>query len=303
MSGLGPAGAAPLGTRTRSRTIAVVGASGVVGRAVLRCLRATPELNVRATSRRPHADPAGAVDWVAFDWDAPVGLEPVVAGVDALLIVPPAGHHPLPTTTRLLDAAAAAGVGHVVFVSTLGADFEPGFTFGRWALEGEQAMADAGVAHTVLRPNSLMTNFFTTMRPQGDGVLRLPWGAGATSFVDPEDVGAVAARILAAPADHVGATYWLTGPEPLDTATVAAVLRAASDAPVQYVDTPAAAVRATMASRGVPGPMVEAFMELHAVMASGARGVVTDHVRAVLGRPPRRFADVAADHAGVLVSR
>ncbi len=215
-----------------------------------------------------------------------------------MLVLPPAAHHPLPAAARLLEhAAAGGGVRHVVFLSTLGADLEPGFAFGRWALAGEQAVAAAGLPYTVLRPNSYMTNFLTMSRPGRDGALRLPWGRGACSFVDPRDVAAVAAHVLLDPHGHDGTTYQLTGPEALDADAVAAALTAATSTPVHYVDTPLAAVRDALTGSGMPPPMITAFLELHNVMGSNARAAVTDDVRHVTGQPPRSFADFATEQA------
>jgi uncharacterized protein YbjT (DUF2867 family) len=150
---------------------------------------------------------------------------------------------------------------------------------------------------TVLRPNSYMTNFLTNQRPDASGALRLPWRAGATSFVDPRDVAAVAARVLLDPDRHASATYHLTGPDALKLDTVAAVLRDTTGEPIHYIDMPSDAARAGLSERGMPPAMVTAFMELHEVMASGARGVVTGDIAHVTGQPPRSFAEFAAEHA------
>ena len=226
----------------------------------------------------------------------------IAAAAGTMLVLPPAAHHPLPATTRLLDSAVTAGVQHIVFLSTLGADFEPGFAFGRWALAGEQAVAAAGLPYTVLRPNSYMTNFLTMMRPGHDGAIRLPWGDGACSFVDPRDVAAAAAQVLLEPHGHDGQTYELTGPEALNLHAIAAVLRAATGTHIHYVDTPLATVRDALSNSGMPQPMVTAFLELHSVMASSKRAPVTGHVRQVTGRPPRSFTGFAAEHAAALVT-
>lgn len=94
------------------------------------------------------------------------------------------------------EVAASADVRHVLFVSTLGADFDPGFTFGRWAPAGEQVVRAAGVPWTVIRPNSYQSNLLGMLRPGPDGALRMPWGAGRCSFVHRRDVAEVAAGIL-----------------------------------------------------------------------------------------------------------
>ena len=286
------------------RTILVTGATGTIGRAVIKILSQHDDVAIRAATRRPGQLRAGAganqLTPVAFDWDAPDGAGGIAAAAGTMLVLPPAAHHPLPATTRLLDSAIAAGVQHIVFLSTLGADFEPGFAFGRWALAGEQAVAAAGLPCTVLRPNSYMTNFLTMMRPGPDGAIRLPWGDGACSFVDPRDVAATAAQVLLEPHGHDGQTYDLTGPEALNLHAIAAVLRAATGTHIHYVNTPLATVRDALSNSGMPQPMVTAFLELHSVMASSKRAPVTGHVRQVTGRPPRSFTGFAAEHATAL---
>jgi uncharacterized protein YbjT (DUF2867 family)/SAM-dependent methyltransferase len=285
------------------RTILITGATGTIGRAVIKIL-SQHDVTIRAATRHPGQLRAGATTGqltpVAFDWDAPDESGDIAAAAGTMLVLPPAARHPLPATTRLLDSAVTAGVRHIVFLSTLGADFEPGFAFGRWALAGEQAAAAAGLPYTVLRPNSYMTNFLTMMRPGHDGALRLPWGDGACSFVDPQDVAAAAAQVLLEPHGHDGQTYELTGPEALNLHAIAAVLRAATGTHIHYVDTPLATVRDALSNSGMPQPMVTAFLELHSVMASSKRAPVTGHVRQVTGRPPRSFAGFAAEHAGAL---
>lgn len=286
------------------RTILVTGATGTIGRAVVKILSQHDDVTIRAATRHPGQlrGDAGTerLTPVAFDWDAPHTASDITAAGGTMLVLPPAAHHPLPATTRLLDSAITAGVQHVVFLSTLGADFEPGFAFGRWALAGEQAVAAAGLPYTVLRPNSYMTNFLTMQRPGHDGALRLPWSDGACSFVDPRDVAAAAVQVLLEPHGHDGQTYELTGPEALNIHAIAAILRAATGTPIHYVDTPLATVRDALSGAGMPQQMITAFLELHSVMASSQRAPVTSHVRQVTGRPPRSFAGFAAEHAAAL---
>jgi uncharacterized protein YbjT (DUF2867 family) len=212
------------------RTIIVTGATGTIGRAVIKILSQHDGVAIRAATRHPEKVRAGVgaeqLTPIAFDWHAPHAAGDVTAPGGTMLVLPPAAHHPLPATTRLLDSAITTGVQHIVFLSTLGADFEPGFAFGRWALAGEQAVAAAGLPYTVLRPNSYMTNFLTMSRPGHDGALRLPWSDGTCSFIDPRDVAAAAAHVLLEPHGHDGETYELTGPEALNLHEIAAVLRA-----------------------------------------------------------------------------
>ena len=240
---------------------------------------------------------AGDAVATMFDWEAPAELDRVIAGVDTLLVIPPSARHPLNTTTALIERGRAHRLAHVVFLSTYGAHLHPGFAFGRWAAATEAAIAASGVPHTILRPNSYMSNFSTMLRPAADGALRLPWGSGATSFIDPDDVAAAASIVIRDPHRHAEATYELTGPDALTGDQIAATLHQIGGAPIHYIDTPLKDVERGLHAAGLPAPLIEAFIELHAVMAAGLRSPVTDDIPRLLGRPARPFADYARTHA------
>jgi uncharacterized protein YbjT (DUF2867 family) len=277
--------------------IAVAGATGTIGRPLVELLAVDPAKVVRAATRTPSSTAFDrAVTTVDFDWQRPDGADELLADAELLVVIPPAGQHPLATVEILLDRARAHGAQHVVLVSTLGADFTPGFAFGRWALESEHALRAAGLSWTVVRPNSYMSNFAGMLRPGPDGALRMPWADGATSFVDPADVAAAMAAVLGSPADHRGIVYELTGPAALTCANIAEILSAAGGEPIRYIAMPPGEVRARMIAGGAPPPFVDALMELHAVMAGRDRARVTDHLARLTGRPPRSLSQWAEAH-------
>lgn len=275
-------------------TIAVTGATGTIGRPLVELLAGDPDAVVRVATRAPSSTAIdGPVTAIDFDWQRPDASGQLLDGADLLVVIPPSGQHPLATVEILLEHARANGTRHVVLVSTFGADFTPGFAFGRWALESERALLRSGLAWTVVRPNSYMSNFAGIARPGPDDVLRLPWGEGATSFVDPADVAAAMAAVLDSPADHRGAIYELTGPAALTCNDIAEILSEASDSVIRYLDIPLDDVAARMVAGGAPRPFVDALIELHRVMASQARARVTDHIARITGRSPRSLSEWA----------
>ena len=142
----------PIMSAGPSKTFVVLGATGTIGRSVVELLAAKSGVTVRVATRTPTSLPATlrlrSVTAFAFDWDTPTGLDRLLRDCDAVLLIPPSGHPAGATATQVARAAAGAGVRHMVFLSTLGADFDPGFTFGRWALAGEHAVAAGVRAHT-----------------------------------------------------------------------------------------------------------------------------------------------------------
>src|SRR4051794_21264123 len=121
-------------------TVAVTGASGNVGTALLRRLAGSGVAEVRALARRqpPDVAPYDGVRWHLADLGEVASehvLDEFLDGVDAVVHLAWAlqpGRHPellrrvnVEGTRRVVRAAVAAGVGHVVHMSSLGA-YAPG---------------------------------------------------------------------------------------------------------------------------------------------------------------------------------
>jgi len=145
--------------------IAITGATGFVGGAVLRrLLRRGHE--VRALVRNPKGagrlNDLGAVESVAGSLDDEAAVRALVAGTDAVvhlvgIIVekgPQTFHHVhVEGTERLMAAARATGVPRFVHMSALGARPDAGGTsYHRTKAAGEEAVRRAGPAHVILRP-------------------------------------------------------------------------------------------------------------------------------------------------------
>jgi len=114
------------------------------------------------------------------------------------------------------DAAKAANVGHVVYLSLLGATPESEFPYCRDHYQSEKFLAASGVPHTVLRPSFYLDHFLEKF--DANGVIRGPGGTGNGAFVSREDVArAAAAAVLAKP----GGVLEITGPELLSIDDVA----------------------------------------------------------------------------------
>ncbi len=115
-----------------------------------------------------------------------------------------------------VDAAAAAGVEHVVYTSFLGAAPDATFTLARDHAATEEMLRASGMSWTFLR-DALYADFLPLMVGE-DGVLRGPAGDGRVAAVATDDVAAAAVAVLRDPAAHAGRTYELTGPQALDAA-------------------------------------------------------------------------------------
>lgn len=182
---------------TSQMTVLITGATGTVGHHLVETLRSQPGVEVRAASRRPEQlSRRPGVTPVLLDWEEPATITAAMRGVDSVYLLTPVIEHHEQPAARLIEAATAAGVQHIVRQSTVGAELTPGFLSGRWHHVIEERLAASPLPYTILRANLFMDDFITYFPPGPDGVIRLPLGESATSCIDARDVATVAARVL-----------------------------------------------------------------------------------------------------------
>lgn len=187
--------------------VAVVGANGKTGRAVTAALEARGA-RVRAIGRREAVDLAGAV-----------------SGSEALYLVAPNMHPDEPGFVQtVLDAAQAAGVGHVVYHS-VASPYAPSMPHHLGKAEAEDLVRRGPAPWTILQPCAYVQNFVPALAGSPPE-LRVAYDPSRRfGLVDLQDVAEAAASVLLE-GGHEGATYELGGPGLVSVDDVAA---AASD--------------------------------------------------------------------------
>ncbi|TDL75255.1 SDR family NAD(P)-dependent oxidoreductase [Palleronia sediminis] len=264
----------------------VMGATGRMGGAVIR----HAERPVRAASRsgRPVA---GAAQTARFDLDDAGGFSAALSGCDALFVM-----RPPPATTRapfdrLMAAARAAGVGHVICASVYGADRSRVLPHRHM----EAAVRDSGLAHSFLRPADFMQNLADIHGPaiRDTDEIAVPTGAGRSAFVDVDDIGAAAAAILRDPGAHDGRGYALTGPAALSFGDVAAILSDVLGRPIRHRRVSLPGFVAGQVRSGRAMPMALVMGALYTVQRMGRAAPVLPDLARLLGRPPTDLASYA----------
>ncbi len=217
--------------------------------------------------------------------------------IDKLFLVTPTTPDQVELGEGLLAAASAAGVGHVVKLSVMGAEREPGTLFGRWHREVEMAIERSGIAYTFLRPNSFMQNMAGSWGATiaGDGRFYLPTGNATVSWIDARDVALAGAEALL-DEGFAGRVLTLTGPTANTYDEVAAMISDVTGRRVEYVDVPEEAARANLATAGIPEPLLTGIMELWSGQKSGSWAAVTADFADATGVPPRGFGAFAHDY-------
>ncbi|CAA9302735.1 MAG: hypothetical protein AVDCRST_MAG61-1153 [uncultured Friedmanniella sp.] len=273
--------------------VAVTGATGAVGGMVARAL-VEAGVPLRLLVRTPAKAPSlpGCVVLPSSYGDGAASVQ-ALEGAETLFMVSAAeSRHRVQQHRAFVDAAAAAGVRHVVYTSFAAASADAIFTLGRDHYATEQHIVAAGLGHTFLR-DSFYLDFFPEIVGE-DGVIRGPAGDGRVAAVARADVARSATAVLLHPEEHRDATYELTGPEALSFAEVAAQLSSAQHRSVTYHDETLAEAYASRAPYGAPDWLVDAWVSTYTSIASGELARVSPDVERLTGRAPIGLAQLLA---------
>jgi NADH dehydrogenase len=288
----------------------IVGATGLVGGEICRQM-SMQQKPVRALVR-PTGDAsrmeelrASGAELATGDLKDPASIQAACAGATAVLSTASSMLSRQPGDTidlvdrlgqlQLVEAAAAAGVKHFVYVSF--AQMVEDFALQRAKREVEQAVMGSGMTYTILRPTFFMEIWFSQALGFDAAARRARiYGTGekAISWISFPNVAEFAVRSLETPAAR-NTTLTLGGPEALTPLDVVRIFEEASGGPftVEYVMEAVLRVGKTSARRALD----EAFA---ALSLGYAQGQAID-MRATLEAIPVRLVGVR-EYANWLVS-
>lgn len=272
--------------------VLVTGASGSVGREVVDALVAAG-VPVRAISRNPKTVAA----WEARGIEAVTGslddLGVALEGCEAMFLLSPATPDQYGQDRTAIDAAAAAGIAHVVKLSSGDAETDSPIWWARSHAYSDAHLQASGMAWTLLKPSAFYPNLLANASTIRRGLLPHTSGAGTTGWIDVADIAACAAAVLTGGTEHHGATHVLTGPEALSYPDLALRLASVLAREVRPVFLPAPLYRAALRAGGVDawtaGNLVAQFAD---VVRSGRHDPgLTTTVADLTGRAPAPVTD------------
>ncbi|SDD28398.1 SDR family oxidoreductase [Auraticoccus monumenti] len=286
--------------------VLVTGATGDVGQTLTQLLR-DAGVAFRVMCRRPQQVDefaARGVEAVRGDLSDSGSLREAMAGCDQLFLLPPPTPALREQAEGAVDAAREAGVRHVVKVSASDADEHSSVPWAADHARSDAHLQDSGLAWTLLKPASFMTNLLPTAPLIRRGILPGTSGRGATSWIASRDVAEAAARVLRDPPTHGGAgrdgrSYLLTGTEPTSFPQVAGILGDELGRRVRYLHLPGPVMylglRAGGASHWQARGLVNQFAR---VVRGGLDGVRTTSpdLADLIGRPATDLATYVRDH-------
>jgi NAD(P)H dehydrogenase (quinone) len=289
-------------------SVIVTGAAGHLGRLVTEQLleRLPPERLILVT-RRPEAlreFRARGADVRYGDFNDPASLRDALAGGRRMLLISTdAFGRRVRQHRAAIDAAATAGVGHVVFTSIVNPVAEnPNRAYVWEQGKTEAILRLSGLAWTVVRFGS----FAELQLPPAatavqNGRLITNSGDGRIVPVSRRDC-AEAAAITLTTDGHTGKTYEITGPEALSPSDLAKLYADVSGRPVKLLQLSDAMLTWVLLGIGTPMPNVQAIIAFGRAVRRGYFDVVDPAFERLAGRPPRALRDVLITHRADLLT-
>jgi NAD(P)H dehydrogenase (quinone) len=299
--------------------IVITGASGQYGSALTDILIASGRAaDLILISRTPEKLAARVTQGCIVrygDFDKPETLLVAVQGADKMMLI---------SGTRVgarvvqhkaaIDAAAAAGVQHVVYTSFIGIDDPANPAEVRHDhIETERLIKASGCAWTMLRDAHYADAMILMAGP---GVLQTgKWvgnaGEGREAMVWRDDCVESAAAVLLGDG-HQGKTYNITGPDLQTFGEMAALMAEITGRPVEYVSVDDAGQYAMFDAMGIPRRPVDDqsvagipwnsddMVTFGRAIREGFLAICSGDVERLTGRPARSVRQMIEDNAAML---
>ncbi len=270
--------------------IAVTGATGFLGGLVARTLadQAVPlTLLVRSAARAPQLPNTQVVETAGYaDLEANTAA---LRGVSVAFMVSAAeSADRLQQHRAFVDAATAAGVKHLVYLSFQNASPDATFTLARTHWHTEQYIRGSGMEFTFLR-DSFYQDFLADLAGE-DGLIRGPAGQGRVAAITRADAAAVASRVLRDADSHRGKTYTLTGPQALSMDEVAHIMSRETGRTISFHQETLEEAYASRMIWDVPDWQREAWVSTYTAIAAGELAQVSTSVLDITGQEPMSFS-------------
>lgn len=278
--------------------ILITTANGMFGGAVLEALKGSAlpvRAMVRDISKLPQ--PPANTEVRAWDMDDPVSVRKAMDGVEKLFLCTPMDAKIAEREGRIIEAAQAAGVQHIVkLYGAVEHGDDPLISQHKAAIA---AMKASGLNWTLLSPTSVMETSVLSFREfviEEDNFYGMS-GQGRIGFVALQDVARIAAQILTTEG-HSGQNYEVTGPATLTMFDVAAIISEAVGRTIGYVDMPEEAFTQMMKElTGMPDDALEREIICHLrCWREGKAELVTDTFAQLTGDAPTTLAQWAQGH-------
>ncbi|MEU4897926.1 SDR family oxidoreductase [Streptomyces sp. NPDC044780] len=279
-------------------SIVVTGATGHLGRLVVEgLLEKVPADQITAVVRDT-AKAAGLADrgvrLHAADYNRPETLTGAFAAGDKVLLISGSevGQR-APQHQAVIDAAKDAGVALLAYTSVLGGPAAD-FTLADEHKVTEQAIADSGLPHVLLRNGWYNENYTEKLAPVLEhGAVVGAAGEGRVASASRADYAAAAVAVLTGEG-HAGKAYELSGDTAWSFAEYAEVVAGQTGKEIVYRPVSPEEYRSILTGAGVPEPLAAILSDVEAAIERGRLAATPGDLSRLIGRPTTPIADSVA---------
>ena len=281
------------------RNILITGATGQVGRAVIRTLKDDDSIKLIAAGRSEEKAAKLGVAWRKLDYDEASTLSPALQDIDSVFMATDYTVGMLRQSKAFINAAKRAGVHHIVHLGAPGDDDTHVDHWG-WHQFVERYIEWSGFSFTHLRPEIFMQNLlgYGGAKPIKEGVIHHYVGNAKICWVDIDDIAAVAAECFREPVKHSGQTYRL-GYDAKTYHEVATILSSVTQQPFRYEPRPAAEFLEKVLAAGADYAYMQCAHNNYQNYATGktpGADYTFDNFEKITGHPPTRWEAFAIRH-------
>ena len=281
--------------------ILVTGATGKTGGAVASEL-AAHNIPFRVLVR--NADKAAALkdlgaEMAVGDMADKAAVSDALKGVDKAVLIMSNGEDQLTIEKQFTDCAVAAGVKHLVKLSSMESNAGTTKPIPAMHVASEDHIRASGMNWTMIRPTFFTQNFLNASRTiKASDEIVLALGGAVVAPTDIRDVAQVIRLVLTDDA-HLNKSYDLTGPEALSLAEAAEKFSRVLGREIRYVPQPVEDFRKVLTQVGLPEWRVNAVCDEFKLLSDKASMHTTDTIQQLLGRPPTSVEQFVKDHIGI----
>lgn len=198
----------------------------------------------------------------------------------------------------IIRNAVERKIEHIVFLSVQGVETSSMIPHHKI----EKLIVQSGINYTFLRPAYFMQNFNTTLQKDlvEKDLIFLPAGSAKFTLIDVEDVGAVAAKILTAPYEHVNKAYELTNEELLSFDEIANTLSQGLDRRISYRNPNLLSFYIKKRAEGLTSTFILVMIMLHYLPRFKRTPKKSNWVELLLGRRAISFAEYVNNNKHLL---
>jgi uncharacterized protein YbjT (DUF2867 family) len=280
--------------------ILVVGGTGSVGAEVVKAL-VKRNADVRLLVRKEGAPEMAGVEVSIGDLLDPVSVAMAMDGVEKLYLLNAVVPDELTQGLIAYDLAKRLKLKHVVYHSVFAVDRFKDVPHFAAKLAIENAIREFDVPFTIIRPNYFMQNDASLKDAlTKGGVYPMPLGTVGISAVDVRDIAEATALALTSDA-HFGKVYNLNGPELLSGPKIASIWSTLLGKEIRYTGHDMDAFEEQMRNRAPSWSAFDIRMMFQGYLERGfaAEPGDVETLTQLLGHPPRRYEDFAAETAAL----